>query len=261
MKSFADDGLQLSIDGPIAWLTLNRPNHRNAMTQAMWRALPTVAAQVGADPSIRVLVVRGAGGNFASGADISEFRVVMANREAALKYKRLVEYAIDALADLSLPVIAMIEGYCIGAGLAIALACDLRLSAASARLCAPPAKLGLVYSLKDTRRLIAAVGASAAKAMLFTGALLDVSEALQIGLVDEVHAPEQLEDAVRSLAKSIARLSSWSARGAKAIVAQVLAGQVEETAQSLSWYADAVEGPDFAEGLAAFEQKRPPVFR
>jgi enoyl-CoA hydratase/carnithine racemase len=260
VKPFANGALQLSIDGAIAWLTLSRPDHRNAVTEAMWRALPVVAAEVAIDPSIRVLVVRGAAGHFASGADIGEFPTVLANREAALDYKQIVEQGIDALADLGVPVIAQVEGYCVGAGLAIALACDLRVSAADARFSAPPAKLGLVYSLKDTRRLVAAVGASRAKAMLFTGARVDASEALRFGLVDEVHPAERLEGAVRALAQSIAKLSSWSARGSKAMVSQVLGGAVAETAESLNWYADAVEGPDFAEGLAAFQQKRPPVF-
>jgi enoyl-CoA hydratase/carnithine racemase len=231
------------------------------MTAAMWRALPALAAEVAADRSIRVLVVRGAGGHFASGADIGEFPVVLADRAAALQYKQLVEEGLDALADLAVPVIALIEGFCIGAGLAIALACDLRVSSAAARFSAPPAKLGLVYSLKDTRRLIGAVGASKAKAMLFTGAMVDAAEALRIGLVDEVHPADQAEDAVRALAQSIAKLSSWSARGSKAIVSQALGGEAEETAETLNWYADAVEGPDFAEGLAAFQQKRPPMFR
>ncbi len=260
MTPFANGGLQLSIDGAMAWLTLNRPTHRNAITAAMWRALPAVTAQVAADPTLRVLVVRGAAGQFASGADIGEFPVVLASRTAAIQYKHLVEQAIDALAGLDVPVIALIEGACIGAGLAIALACDLRVSAAGARFGAPPAKLGLVYSLKDTRRLICAVGASRAKALLFTGALADTSDALRFGLVDEVHPPERVEDAVRTLAARIIQLSSWSARASKAIVSQVLAGAVEETAESLNWYADAVEGPDFAEALAAFQQKRPPVF-
>jgi enoyl-CoA hydratase/carnithine racemase len=260
MTPFADGALLLSIDGPIAWLTLNRPGQRNALNEAMWRALPAVAAQIAADPSVRVLIVRGAGGHFASGADIGEFPVVLANREAALRYKHLGEQGIDALANLEAPVIALIEGYCVGAGLAIALACDLRLAAAGARFAAPPAKLGLVYSLKDTRRLIDAVGASRAKAMLFTGALLDTSDALNFGLVDEVHPSEQAEDAARALATNIAQRSSWSARGSKAIVRLALSGALEETTESLDWYANAVEGPDFAEGLAAFMQKRPPVF-
>jgi enoyl-CoA hydratase/carnithine racemase len=227
----------------------------------MWADLPVVAARVAAEPSVRLLIVRGAGGNFASGADIAEFPTVFANRAAALEYGLMIETATSALAALDKPVIALIEGYCIGAGLAIALACDLRIAAANARFGAPPAKLGLIYSLNDTRRLMTAIGASATKAMLFTGVLHPAADALRLGLVDETHDPAGLEDAVFAKAKAIVALSSWSVRYTKAMVNKVLNGAVAETEETRGWFADAVEGSDFAEGLAAFNAKRAPIFR
>jgi enoyl-CoA hydratase/carnithine racemase len=260
MTNFADGALDLAIDGPVATLTLNRPGARNALNLAMWRALPEILAQISADQAIRALIVRGAGGHFASGADISEFPVVFADHASALDYGALIETATNALAALDRPVIALIEGYCIGAGLAIALACDLRIAADDARLGAPPAKLGLIYSLGDTRRLIQAVGVSGAKAMLFTGALTPAPEALRLGLVDEVHAPEAVEGAARAKALEIAALSGWSIRTSKAVIDRVLAGATADTDETRAWFADAVLGPDFAEGLAAFKAKRPPVF-
>lgn len=260
MTPFAQGALELRTAGDIATLTLNRPQARNALNLAMWRALPEALARVAAMKTVRGLVIRGAGGHFASGADISEFPSVFANRQGALDYGRLIETATGAVAALGLPVIAMIEGYCIGAGLAIALACDLRIAADTASLGAPPAKLGLIYSLGDTRRLIQAVGASQAKAMLFTGALRAAPEALRLGLVDEVHPPEALEAAVTARARSITDLSSWSVSHAKAIVGLVLRGITEDTEETRGWFADAVEGPDFAEGLAAFTAKRAPHF-
>lgn len=211
-------------------------------------------------PSPRLLLVRGAGGNFASGADIAEFPTVFADRAAALEYGRLVEAATGALAELGKPVIAVIEGYCIGAGLAIALACDLRIAAADARLGAPPAKLGLMYSLMDTRRLVLAVGVSAAKGMLFTGELHPAAEALRLRLVDEIHAPQALEAAVAAKAQAICAASPWSIRHAKAVAALIQQGAVADTDQTRAWYADAVVGADFKEGLAAFHERRPPVF-
>jgi len=261
MTPFAQGALELRVEGDIADLTLNRPQARNALNLAMWRDLPEALSHVAALKTVRCLIVRGAGGHFASGADISEFPRVFANRQSALDYGRLIENATGAIAALDLPVIAMIEGYCIGAGLAIALACDMRTAGAKARLGAPPAKLGLIYSLGDTRRLIQAVGASQAKAMLFTGALREAPEALGLGLVDEVHAPEALEAATRVRAQTIAGLSSWSIRHAKAVVRLVLEGITEDTDLTRGWFADAVEGPDFAEGLAAFTEKRTPRFR
>jgi enoyl-CoA hydratase/carnithine racemase len=256
----ADGALDLRIEGPVATLTLNRPASRNALNVAMWRGIPDLLARVAADAAVRVVIVGGAGGDFASGADIAEFPTVFADREAALAYGSLIESATAALAGLEKPVIARIDGYCIGAGLAIALACDLRIAARDARLGAPPARLGLIYSLADTRRLVDAVGASAAKTLLFTGALAPAEEALRLGLVDETHDPGDLGAAVGLMARTIAALSSHSIRRAKVLVAMISRGQREETAETRGWFAEAATGADFAEGLAAFRARRPPVF-
>ncbi len=256
----ADGALELAIDGPAATVTLNRPTSRNALNVAMWRGIPALIAQAAGDPAVRVVVVQGAGGAFASGADIAEFPQVFADREVALAYGSLIEAATGSLADLEKPVIAKIDGYCIGAGLAIALACDLRIAARDARLGAPPAKLGLIYSLNDTRRLVDAVGASTAKAMLFTGALLPADEALRLGLVDETHDPGDLTAVVAAKARAIAALSSHSIRRAKTLVSMISRGQRQETDETRGWFAEAATGADFAEGLAAFTARRPPVF-
>jgi enoyl-CoA hydratase/carnithine racemase len=260
METEADGALRLTREAGVAVLTLNRPEQRNALNSSMWAALPGLLSRLASDPSMRVLIVRGAGGHFASGADISEFPIIFRDRPSALAYGGLLNAATDALAAWPGPVIAQIEGYCIGAGLAIALACDLRIAASDARLGAPPAKLGLIYSLGDTRRLMDAVGPAAAKAMLFTGVLHPAPEALRLGLVDELHAGTDLASAVAAKARTMAGLSSWSIRHAKALVGKVLAGARQETDETRGWFADAVEGPDFAEGLAAFNEKRPPSF-
>ena len=256
----ADGALELAIDGQAAILTLNRPAARNALNVAMWRGLPEMVARAANDPAIRVVIVQGAGGNFASGADITELPQVFADRETALAYGCLIETATGALADLAKPVIAKIEGYCIGAGLAIALACDLRIAARDARLGAPPAKLGLIYSLTDTRRLVDAVGASTARSLLFTGALLPADEALRRGLVDGTHDPADLTAAVAAKAGVIAAASGHSIRRAKALISMISRGQRQETEETRDWFAEAATGPDFAEGLAALIARRRPVF-
>lgn len=253
----ANGALDLAIDGSVATLTLNRPASRNALNVAMWRGIPEVTGQMAADPAVRVVIVRGAGGNFASGADMTEFPTVFADHDAALAYGSLIEAATTALANLEKPVIARIDGYCIGAGLAIALACDLRIAALDARLSAPPAKLGLIYSLSDTRRLVDAVGGSTAKALLFTGALYPASEALRVGLIDEAHDPADLAAAVLDKALAIAALSSHSIRRAKALVSMISRGEREETEKTRNWFAEAATGADFAERLAAFARRRP----
>jgi enoyl-CoA hydratase/carnithine racemase len=261
MKTYADGALQLDTDSGVAILTFNRPATHNAVNLAMWTELPQVAADAGADPAVRVLIVRGAAGQFASGVDLSELPAAFADRRAALGYARMLEAATGALATLEKPVIAWIEGYCIGAGLAIALACDLRMAASTARFGAPPAKLGLIYSLGDTRRLVNAVGAAAAKAMLFTGALYPATTALSLRLVNEVHPVDALEAEVRARAGVIAGLSAASIRSAKTMVGLIESGVASETQATRGMFADAALGEDFAEGLAAFQAKRPPVFK
>jgi enoyl-CoA hydratase/carnithine racemase len=245
----------------VATLRLNRPSSRNAINAAMWRGLPDLMAQASADPHVRVVIIRGAGGAFASGADIAEFPTLFATHDSALAYGGLLEAATASIEAAPKPVIAAIEGYCIGAGLAVALACDLRLASANARLGAPPARLGLVYSLGDTRRLVAAVGPSAAKAMLFTGRLHEADEALRLGLVDEVHPEDCWAAAVQATADAMAALSPHSIGQAKAMVGLIQRGAAKETDETRSWFAEAATGTDFAEGLAAFKARRPPVFR
>jgi len=260
VTQYAGGALILQIDGPVATATLNRPHARNALNVAMWRAWPQLLSDLAPRREVRALVVRGAGGHFASGADIGEFDEVFADHTSALAYGRLLETATGALAGFDRPVIAVIEGYCIGAGLAVALACDLRIAAADARLGAPPAKLGLIYSLADTRRLVHAVGASAAKAMLFTAVLKSAPEALALGLVDDVHDAEALEAAAAARIAGLCALSPSSIRTAKTLVGRVLDGQLEDSDETRGWFADATQGADFAEGLAAFRARRNPVF-
>ncbi len=207
-----------------------------------------------------MLVVTGAGGAFASGADIAEFETVYATRESAAAYSALVSAGVEALAVFGKPTLAAIRGACVGGGLALALACDLRLAAEDARLGITPAKLGLMYSLADTKRLVDAVGAAAAKDILFTGRLLDAAEGLRLGLLQSVHAIEALGAAVAEKAAAIAASSQWSVRQTKTVVRDILAGAVDDDAGHRAAFLDAVEGEDFREGRDAFLAKRAPRF-
>lgn len=255
-----DDSLLLQPIGDYAVLTLNRPDKRNAISHAMWRRLPELISAVEADASIKLFVVRGAGGHFAAGADIAEFEVALGSPEAARAYFDDVSRATDALQRCVKPTLAAIQGACVGGGLALALCCDLRLAAADSRFGITPARLGLSYSLADTRRLVDAVGSAAAKDILFTGRLLEAEEALRIGLVNGLAAPEAFEDALRGRAEELCAASQWTARAVKATVALVLDGERSETDATRRWQLEAVDGEDFREGRLAFTEKRAPKF-
>ena len=252
--------LVLSVDGPIAEVWLNRPEKRNAIDRAMWRDLPGLLATVVARRETRALILRGSGGAFAAGADIAEFDDVFADVASTERYLDDMIAATHALSSLPIPVIALIEGLCIGAGVAVALACDMRFAAADARFAVTPAKLGLVYSLTDTNRLVDAIGLSAARDLLFSGRTIDAEAALGMGLVDAVFAPEDLETQVRDRARTMAEVSAATITATKQILAMIESGQGQESEASRALFAEAPRGADFAEGLAAFRARRPARF-
>ncbi len=255
MSSF-DSQVLLSLDGPSATITIERAAKRNALSEAVWKQLPVAIGEACATAKTRVIILRGAGGNFAAGADIAEFDRLFADRSAALGYLETMVAATDAIAGAPLPVIAAIDGLCIGAGVAVALACDVRIADAAATFAVTPAKLGLIYSLTDTRRLMAAVGPSRARDLLFTASSIDAAQALSIGLIDMIGGPE----AVAAKAAAIAAQSPWTHMHTKHILRAIEAGTTTETAQTRSWFANASQTSDFQEGLAAFRDRRPPAF-
>jgi len=244
----------------VATITLNRPDKRNALNEAMWAGLADAVRRADALSDAKIIVIRGAGGHFAAGADISEFATVYASRERGAEYSRIVAGGISAVSDTAKPVIAMIEGSCVGGGMAIALACDLRLASSTAKCGITPARLGIVYAFGDTKRLVDAVGPSKAKDIIFTGRIMEAAEAHAIGLVDEVHAPNTLENAVAAKCATIAGNSQWSVRGTKEMVRLIMSGATAETRETTGKFLDAVEQADFKEGRAAFMEKRAPKF-
>jgi enoyl-CoA hydratase/carnithine racemase len=242
-----------------ATLTFNRPDKRNALTVDMWAAIPALMAEAVADPDVKLVFVRGKGGVFAAGADIAEMPTVYATSEAALENDEKIQGAMKAIEDCPKPVIALIEGPCVGGGCGLALACDLRIGTLGSRYGVTPAKLGLVYGAGDTRRLVQAVGLSKAKDILFTGRLLAAEEALQIGLIDNLEAPEQLESVASDYATKIAAASQFSIRGQKQILAMLRTG-ADDAPESRALFGASFEGEDFKEGFAAFMDKRPANF-
>ncbi len=261
-ESFADGRLTLVRDR-IARLTLNAPATRNAMTRAMWQTVPAVCTRVSEDAGIRVLIVTGAGGAFCAGADIAEFEQVYADDRAAQDYNAAVRAAQAALRNVPQPVIAMIDGACIGGGCGIALSCDLRFAAETAIFAITPAKLGIAYSPADTAQLVEKVGPARAKDILFSARKLTAAEALSIGLIDRLCPDDTLQNAVTEYAETLADLSPTAQRATKAIIngmtsvpgAAPLDGPVLDAIFSATF-----GGPDFAEGRAAFLNRRKPIF-
>lgn len=242
-----------------ATVLINRPAKRNALSVAMWAAMPKLLEPLADDPDVRLVFLRGAGGVFAAGADIAEMPEVYATAEAALRNDDAIQGAMTALEDFPKPLVALIEGPCVGGGCGLALACDMRIAATGARFGVTPAKLGLVYGAADARRLVQAVGLSAAKDILFTGRLLGAEEALRIGLIDRLVRADALEDEARALAAQITTNSPWSQRAQKSVLA-LLRGGADGDERSRALFGEAFTGPDFAEGFAAFTGKRAPRF-
>ena len=248
-------------DGAIATIVINRPERRNALDLSMWERLAALLDEVERDGDVRVAVIRGVNERaFAAGADITEFGAVHADPQTSHDYNAKVHAAAHKVSRFAKPLVAMIQGPCIGGGCAIALGCDLRLADPSSRFGIPPANLGLVYSLHDTKLLVEAVGPSRGRELLYTGRIVDAAEAHAIGLVDRVIDAEAIAAETRALCEAICASSQFSIRAAKQVVRMVLDGATDDTEDTLRLFDEAFQSEDFQEGMTAFMEKRKPKF-
>ncbi|MGE4062148.1 MAG: enoyl-CoA hydratase/isomerase family protein [Rhodospirillaceae bacterium] len=250
----------MSRSGPTATIHLNQPARRNAITIEMWRQLLHLVGAADRDPTVKVIVITGDGGAFAAGSDIEEFGQVSQDPSTAPATAEIIHQSEKKLHRASKPTLAKISGPCVGAGCGIALCCDFRFADTTARFGITPARLGLVYSVADTKRLMDVVGAARARDMLFTGRIFSGEEALSIGLIDRLAAPDQLDDAVNEYVAMLAEASPFSIRTMKRHLQSVLDGAKDDTPETRAAFADAISGPDFKEGHAAFMAKRKPKF-
>src|SRR5690348_2735557 len=162
------DSILLDINGPVAAITLNRPDVRNAFNVAMWQALGEAVEEAGGQPRVRAIVIKGAGDKaFAAGADVKEFETHRSTVLQSQRYSRMLETSLGAIAHVPQPVIAQIRGYCVGGGCELANACDIRIGAEDARIGITPAKLGIILGFEEVRELVALMGAGKAKELLF----------------------------------------------------------------------------------------------
>ena len=247
----------------IGWLTLNNPERRNAVSLEMWHGLADAAAAFEADPDVRAIVIHGAGGqSFAAGADISEFAQHRSNAEQKKKYSEVSARAHQGLSGLSKPLIAMIQGYCVGGGLALALAADLRFASPGSRFGIPAARLGLAYDYPGLAKLARLVGPSVAKDMLFSARLLDAGEARHVGLVNVVADDALLQEQVRDYAGRVAANAPLTVRLAKAATRIFEQYADDPSASELDALMDlCFNSEDYKEGRQAFMEKRKPQFQ
>jgi enoyl-CoA hydratase/carnithine racemase len=256
------DHLLVERQGEIATVVLNKPGSHNAISIDMYRDLPGLVAELDADPAVKVVVFRGAGQKaFASGADISEFERERGNAEAARNYNEHVAAAERAIEGMTKPTIAMIHGYCIGGGAGLALSCDIRFADPRAKFAITPAKLGLVYSLESTKRVVDLAGPSRAKWILISGQQIQAERALQLGLFDEIFETDELQKATYEFAELITTRAQFSVREGKAMVRRVVGGQVADDEETTRIRNSSFDTDDYAEGVRSFLEKRPPSFQ
>ncbi len=250
--------IRLVFEPPIGRVMLNRPERRNAMSHEMWRSLEQFCTELEARGDIGAVILEGVGGNLCSGADISEFDVMFADRASARSYLGSIERAIEALSRLSHPTLAKVEGFTVGGGYALALACDVRYASEGAVISIPPAKLGLLYGPAETRLLVETVGPAVAKDLLFSGRTVASEEALRLGLVNRIIPADELAAAVEAQGRLWSDLSRGSLRGAKKAVQAALR---DDNAELRMLVEEAAMSADFREGRAAFKGKRKPEFK
>lgn len=250
-------------DGPSAVITFNRPEARNAMTWEMYDALVALCDRAEKDDAVRVVVLRGAGGRaFVAGTDIGQFQAFRsgtAGGEDGIAYERRIDGVVDRLERVAKPTIAAIDGVATGGGLALAIACDLRVATDRTRFGIPIARtLGNCLSGANHARLLDLVGPAHAKELLFTGRLLDVAEAKAAGLVNRVVAPDRLDAAVAEYVDTIAANAPLTIRASKEMIRRIQEHRRMESSLGRDLIVSCYGSADFREGVAAFLGKRPP---
>ena len=255
-----DPELLYETDGPLAFVTFNRPHARNAMTWAMYDGLVAACERADADPAIRVLILRGAGGKaFVAGTDIGQFQEFR-TPEDGVAYERRLDAVLDRLEAVTRPTIAAIEGYAVGGGAAIAVACDFRYCTPESQIGVPIARtLGNCLSMANCARLVDLLGPARTKDLIFRARLVGAEEAVQIGLVNEVVPAGRLHDRVREVAIEVAANAPVTLRVTKEAIRRLQASR--RLAEGDDLVVRAYMSEDFREGVTAFLEKRKPVFR
>jgi enoyl-CoA hydratase len=246
-------------EGALAYITLNRPDKLNALSPTVFRLLDAALARLESSAAAQLAILHGTGRAFAAGADIEHYLGLTLGQYIA--FERLARPVYDRIASCPKPIIAAVQGYALGGGFELLLACDMVVAATNARMGLPEAKLGLLPGGGGTQRLPRLIGRVRANELLMSARFLGADEALAWGLVNRVVAPEELLGAARALAESILPQAPLAVRMAKRLVAE---GLEMPLAAALSYEQDATATlyptGDAQEGIAAFVEKRPPRF-
>jgi len=244
-------------------IIFNQPEKRNAMSIAMWDGMAEALDIFAADPEIRCVVLEGAGGKaFVSGADISQFEQNRSDADAQRQYNIKTSHGRQKLAEFSKPVIAKIQGFCMGGGLGIAMSCDIRIAGVGSEFGIPAAKLGIAYGFDMVGNLVTLVGPAHAHFILMTGGRLDAPEAERMGLINKLHPAEALDAEVAKITATIAVNAPLSLLANKRTVRAVLADPEARDLAAMTADQDACfDSADYREGRRAFMEKRPAAFK
>lgn len=249
-------------DGAIGWVIFNNPARRNAISVDMWEAIPPLMDAFAADPEVRVIVLRGMGETFVAGADISQFEDQRVGAEASKRYDALTAQAFNALSTVAKPMIAMIQGFCIGGGLAVALTADIRIAALDSQFAIPAARLGLGYGFAGLKGLMDLVGPAFAREIMFTARRFTGEEALRIGLLNRAVPSPDVEALAREYAAMIADNAPLTVKAAKIAMIEGLKDREKRDMEVVNQAIAACSASaDFKEGQRAFLEKRRPQFQ
>ena len=262
-KSFADGKILRSVADGVGVITFNNPEKRNAMSLDMWEGLGAALIELRDNPDVRVVIMTGAGDKaFVSGADISQFEKTRHNAAASEEYSKKSEAQRALLANYPKPIIACIRGFCLGGGMQVAMAADIRFASDNSQFGIPAAKLGIAYGYDGLRHLVSLVGPSWARLIMYTGMRIEAAEAVQIGLVDRVLPDAELWDATMEIARTISGNAPLAIKAAKITIAQVLKDESRRDMEAIKAIGTAcMDSEDFREGRTAFMEKRKPNFK
>ena len=262
-KSFAGGKILQSVAGGVGVVTFNNPDKRNAMSLDMWEGLGQALIELRDDAEVRVVILTGAGDKaFMSGADISQFEKTRHNAQASEEYSRKSAAQRALLADYPKPIVACIRGFCLGGGMQVAMAADIRLASDNSQFGIPAAKLGIAYGYDGLKHLVSLVGPSWARLLMYTGMRIDSAEAQRIGLVDRVVADADLRNATMEIARTISGNAPLAIKAAKVTIAQLLKDESHRDMDAIKAIGTAcMDSEDFREGRQAFMEKRKPKFK